>query len=128
MIINGYLQRYPWNLCLTKYEDNNVFVSIKCLFSFSHLLIKSESLFKNSNGETRRNKHFSSQKNDNIFFFIRLRFQGYRYKSDIVPLTKCDVTSVLCICKHTTFKACSWKKVQDRKIQIFVLWTENCLV
>ena len=52
-----------WKLCLIKYELNiNVFVSLH----FFHLRFLRESDLR-SFRKTRKNKYFSSQKNDKIF-------------------------------------------------------------
>ena len=62
----------------------HAFVSLNCFFSIAVSLWKwlAHFLLIRSNGETRRNKHFSRLKN--FWIFIRLRFQGYRCKSGIV--------------------------------------------
>jgi len=57
------LQRYPWKLCLIKYElDFNVFDSLSCLFSFAGSMQKwlAHFLLVRIKGKIFKNKHFSS--------------------------------------------------------------------
>ena len=56
------LRRYPWKLCLIKYEWNiNFFVPLNCLF------IIVVSCFLKRNWETQGNRNFSRQKKSGIF-------------------------------------------------------------
>ena len=77
------LQRYPWKLCLIKYElDINVFVSLNCLFlcksdlRIACLYEAMEKLTEMITLRVRKTTVFSR-------CLIKLRFQGYRWKSDI---------------------------------------------
>ena len=79
------LQWYSWNLYLIKYKFAlNVFVSLNCLFSFAIVSLQkwlAHFYFIRSYEKVIR---FSSQKTIlSSTFLIRLRFQGYRCKSDI---------------------------------------------
>ena len=69
--------------------SDQVWIINRCFFTwncfFFHLQFFCESDFSKKEGETRRNEHFTSHKNDGIFhIFIKLRFQGYPCKSGMV--------------------------------------------
>ena len=77
------LQRYPWKLCLIKYElDINVFVSLNCLFlckSDLRIACLWEAMEKLTEMITIRVRKTTVSSR----YLIKLRFQEYRWKSDI---------------------------------------------
>ena len=79
------LQRYPYNLCLIKY-DIHVFGSLNCLFSFAVSLRKwlGHSCFRKAAEKLELSTVRVRKTTVSSTFLIRLWFQGYHCKSGIV--------------------------------------------